>query len=448
MSLTTSLLDAQSRLAEIPDEMEAISKVAEDAGREMTDAELQSIEDGQTEFDKLSKTVVNLKKAVEAKETVQKANLTHELIASAQAKQTGQFGGTPTRLPAVASHQKSRYFKNNADAFNAGMWLGAVALKREDCKQYCREHGVGGYRAALEETTDTLGGFTVPTPLSNQIIDLVEQWGVYRMNTRNITMTSETLAVPVLVDEIVKGTKSGAIFYPGEGIAITPADRTFASVLLTAVKYAQLTLLSTELNEDSIISVIDLLVRDFARQFAYSEDLNAFIGDGGADYGGQTGIKAAILAGSTVTAANAAGITLLDFNSMAGKTPAYAGFSGKYYMNKQTWYEIVLPLLQAANGTDMRQIEEGGRPILNGDPVVITQVMEDPAAAAQVAVYGDLDLGSYMGTRRAVSIRTLTELYAASDQLAVIGTLRSNIQIHSVGTSTAAGAITNLITTA
>ena len=78
----------------------------------------------------------------------------------------------------------------------------------------------------------------------------------------------------------------------------------------------------------------------------------------------------------------------------------------------------------------------------------MTQAMETAGAGSQIAVYGDLDLGSYLGTARQVSIRTLTELYAASDQLGVIGTLRSATDIHSVGDATNAGAITNLVTTA
>jgi len=446
MSLQSSLISVQTRLAEIPDEMEAISAAAEAANREMTAEELASIQTLKDEFDERTKTCQNLKAAVAAKESIQKNRISSQLITGAPpATQQGAQAG----LPAVARHQRSKYFASNRDAYATGMWLGAVCMKKQDCRQWVEENGVGGFRDALEGGTDSLGGYSVPTPMAATIIELVEAWGVFRSNARNVTMTSQTLAVPKLDTTGMDGSPLvTSVFYPGEGGAITPGDVTFEQVLLSAVKYAQLTLLSTELNEDSVISVVDLLVRDFARKFAYSEDLNSFEGDGTATYGGITGIKASLQAGATITAANLAGITLGDFNSMAGRTKAYAGFSGRYYMAKQTYFEVVMPLLQAAGGTDMRQIEEGGDGVLNGDPVTFTQIMPVDGAGAQVAVYGDLDLGAYMGTRRQVSIRTLTELYAANDQLGVIGTLRSDSQIHSVGDATNAGAITNLIITA
>ena len=448
MSLRSSLLNAKTRLAELPAEMEAIAAASESEGRDLTAEEQTQIDECRAEFDKLSTTIAGLEKAVSAKEAIERRNITSEVVAGAQSQQHSQFGVTPAKVPAVASHQKSRYFSSNADAFASGMWLGATLMRKPQCREWCSQHGVGDFRSALEEGTDSLGGYTVPTPLSNQIIELVEQWGVYRGNARNVTLTSETLAVPKFDSDIAPGSALAHVIYPGEGGAITPADRTFSQVMLQAVKYAQLTLLSTELNEDSVINMIDLLVRDFARNFAYAEDLNSFLGDGTATYGGITGITNSLASGSLVAVANKAAISLADLNDMVGRTPEYAGFMGKYYMNKAVYYDTVLPLLQAAGGTDMRQTEEGGYRSLNGYPVVFTQVLPLDGAAAMPIIFGDLDLGCYIGTRRQVSIRTLSELYAANDQIGIIGTLRSDSVTHSVGTAGSAGAITAIQLTA
>jgi HK97 family phage major capsid protein len=94
----------------------------------------------------------------------------------------------------------------------------------------------------------------------------------------------------------------------------------------------------------------------------------------------------------------------------------------------------------------MRQIEEGGDLMFMGYPVTFTQVLEGdtPALSGLMAVLGDLDLGSYLGSRRQVSIRTLNELYAANDQIGVLGTLRSDSQIHSIGDADDAGCIVGL----
>ena len=70
----------------------------------------------------------------------------------------------------------------------------------------------------------------------------------------------------------------------------------------------------------------------------------------------------------------------------------------------------------------LRQIEAGGELMLMGYPVEFTQVLpgEGATATQMVIVLGDLDLGAYLGTRRTVSVRTLTELYAANDQIGVL----------------------------
>ena len=224
---------------------------------------------------------------------------------------------------------------------------------------------------------------------------------------------------------------------------------------MTAQKAAQLGILSTELNEDSVISIVDLLARDMARNYAYTEDLSCFLGTGVADTptgaGPITGIITALQAGAKVTTAVGAdkwgAVTLQNLLEMCGKLKQYPGIQPRWYMHSYGYYVAIMDLLIAAGGTDMRQIEQGGEMMLLGYPVTFTQVLANEAAATgdMLAVLGDLDLGTYLGTRRQVSIRTLTELYAAHDQLGVISTMRHDCNVHSVGDATEAGALVALI---
>ncbi len=62
-------------------------------------------------------------------------------------------------------------------------------------------------------------------------------------------------------------------------------------------------------------------------------------------------------------------------------------------------------------------------------------------------MFGDLRMGSIMGIRRSLTIKVLNELYAASDQVGLVATSRSDTQIFDVGTATTAGSIVGLYAT-
>jgi len=103
----------------------------------------------------------------------------------------------------------------------------------------------GHYQAQVEGTT-TAGGFLTPDLLSADLVYLREQYGIARQKCRIVPMTSDVQLVP-------NATASTTVVYPGENTAITPSDMTFAQISLTAKKMAILTIVSKELNEDSVI---------------------------------------------------------------------------------------------------------------------------------------------------------------------------------------------------
>ena len=442
MSLATQLQTLQGRQAEVGDEIEAVGTVAETEGRDLTDDDQKQIQALSDEFEANDSRIKSLKAALDAKHKIEAARITPQLLAQHdQGQSLAGVSAANAALPARVARVKSKVFNSTKECFEMGMWIGAKLMQKPDCVRYCRDNGVGDYRGAMEGGTDNLGGYTVPDPLAATIIELVERWGVYRQYSRNVTMTSDTLDVPRL-------DASLTVYYPAEGASLTASDLTFGQVNLIAKKYAQLAIMSTELNEDSVISMTDLITRDMARNFAYSEDLNSFLGDGTGTYGGITGINAALNAGATVTASGTSidSITLSDLQMMIGKVKEYGGISPRWFMHKYTYYNAVVDLLTSLGGTDMRQTEEGPEMMILGYPVTFTQVLPGDQASnnSMVAVFGDLDLGTYCGTRRQVSIRVLNELYAATDQIGIMGTMRADTQIHSVGDATEAGAITKL----
>jgi HK97 family phage major capsid protein len=447
MSLQDNLLAEQGKLATLADEMDAISAAASGENRELTADEVKLLESYPDKIDTSMAKCESLKKSVAA---LGKLHDRRTMVAPAPA----DFQPAATvRSPISTYAPRSRYFKSTLDCFQSGMFISATVGKQSKAIQYCRDNGVGSFANAMEEGTDTLGGFTVPDPLAATIIELFEQFSSFRSNARPWPMTSDTQRVPKLPElPRTEGhpDSSLTVVYPDEGAAITPSDLTFEQVSLLARKSAQLALWSTELDEDSLISMTDLLSRDIARNFAWDHDRVSFLGDGTGTYNSVTGVFEALQPGATVTlgagSTAATDIELVDLNKMLSILSDYPGLTPKYYMHKSVFWDVVVPLLQAAGGTNMPQIQDGPNLMLNGYPVVITQILPkaDAAAGTDLIVCGDLDLGAYSAIRREVRIRVLTELYAASDQLGIVSTMRGDSVTHSVGDADNCGCISKL----
>lgn len=439
-SLRKQLGDAQSRMAQINDELEAVGQTAREEGRDLTQEDEAVVEELTNEFEKKSKAVDRLNKLIDTTDRIAEKKMIPATLQAVDAMRTHNTPFDERQLvPARVRNQRSKHFDSTYECYQVGQWLSALC-GNQISKQWCLDKGMV-FRNDMEGGTPNLGGYTVPDPMAATIIRLVEEYGVFRRFARNAVMTSDTLDVP-------KRSAGLAMRYPSEGDQIIGSDLTFAQVNLVAKKYAQLAIMSTELNEDSIISMTDLITTEMAWNFALAEDTNSFIGDGSAAFGGITGILNALQAGALFAgpAGLWANIDLTTLEDMAGAVPEYSGLQTRWYMSRYAYFNVVVSLLNVAGGTDMRQIEAGGELMLFGSPVTFTQVLagRNGANGELAIVFGDLNLGSYLGTRRSVTIRVLNELYAASDQIGMVGTMRSDTQIHDVGDATNAGCIVGL----
>lgn len=330
-------------------------------------------------------------------------------------------------------------------AYKFGKWITGAIFGDEKSRQFCRDNGIE--IKAQSEGTNTAGGYLVPVEFSNDIIDLREQYGVFRRNTNVVPMMSDTKLVP-------RRTSGLTVYYPGEGVAITDSSKAWDQVSLVAKKYAVLTLYSSELNEDAMINIGDDLAGEIAYAFALAEDQNAFNGDGTSTYAGTTGIRQRITdvfsttdgKGQMIATGNAySEIVLADFHGTVGKLPLYARAGAKWYCSS-LFHETVMAKLQtAAGGNAVMDIAAGGVPRFLGYPVELTQVMPVAEANSQVVcIFGNLRLGSMLGDRRQLTLALSSEYKFAEDQLAIRGTQRVDINIHDVGSSSAAGPIVAL----
>lgn len=339
-------------------------------------------------------------------------------------------------------------------AYKFGMWFLATTGNRKAI-DWCAERGI---KAQVERDND-LGGFLVPDEFVPDVIVLREQYGVFRQRARVVPMSSDTRIQP-------KHSGGLTAYFVGEGQSITSSDASWGNVKLTAKKLATYTKMSSELNEDAAIEIGGYVAREIAYAFANKEDECGFNGDGTSTYGGIVGVREA-LKGLSTTIANISGLqvgtgnlyselVLSDFRAVIGLLPQYADTpSAAWFCHRTFYHNVMAKLADAAAGNTNDTLARGTGPMFLGYPVVFSQVMPKSEANSQVcALLGDLSQAAMLGDRRGIGIMLSEHDAFQTDELALRGTTRFDINVHDVGNATAtaadkrAGAVVGLITAA
>jgi HK97 family phage major capsid protein len=357
-------------------------------------------------------------------------------VASEAPKHEPWKAGGVTRNPFPGTKDEADY-----KAYAFGQWIRGTVLGNAKAAKWCSEHGV----KSQTEGTNSEGGFTVPEIVSSSLIWLRNEYGVARRYSRVYPMTSDVLNVP-------NASTSTTTYYPGEATAITASDIVFSQVALTAKKLAILTIVSKELNEDTVIDFGATLAQDFAYGLANAEDAAAFQGDGTSTYGSITGIMprikalsgtftsiASMVVGAAGSGTALSSLTLANWQSMVAKIQPYAT-QPRWYMNKSIFYNGVADKLIALGGNAIMDIQNayGAEPTLFGIPISFVQNMPSaPAASRDIAVLGDLSKGTAFGDRRGVSVEVSDQVKFIEDALTFKATERYAYNVFDVGNVTA-----------
>jgi HK97 family phage major capsid protein len=302
------------------------------------------------------------------------------------------------------------------------------------------------------EGTNTLGGYLVNDEFSNRMIDLREMYGVGRRVVHVEPMASETKTLN-------RRTGGLTVYSLGEGTAITESNATWDRVSLTAKKWGTLTKISSELDEDSIINLGDYLAGEISYAFAEKEDRCIFNGDGTNTYQNIVGIRQKLInvngvdegGGLILQTSNAfADITLGDFHRLIGLLPQYADTpAAKFVCHRTFWSQVMCRLAYGVGGVTKADVASAGDKTFLGYPVEISQVYPSSDTASVVyCTFGDHTKAGTFGDRRSTTVAFSSERYFDTDEIAVRGTTRFDFNVHDVGTSTAAGPVVGLVSSA
>ena len=367
-------------------------------------------------------------------------------------------GGSKIEItsPSMFRFGKLRSFtgKNaDSDAFTSGKWIMATMMNDANARQWCRDHGVE--MRVQTEGVNTAGGYVVPTVMETAIIDLRETYGMARQNCRVLPMTSDHTIVP-------RRTGGVTAYFIGETTEITASDKSWNQVELTAKKLAALTRMSSDLNEDTIISMADDLAGEMAYAFAVKEDECCMNGNGNTTYGGMSGLYNKFLAtyDATHTAgAIAAASTMLthascdaaDLASLMSALPVYARAGAKWHVSPIVKVSIFDRLVMAAGGNTNQNMAEKQPASYAGYPIVEWQSADgsDPwTTLYPTFFFGNMAMSSTLGDRRGITVKVSDQRYIEYDQIAIQATERFCINHHDLGDTSTAGPLVALLATA
>lgn len=339
--------------------------------------------------------------------------------------------------------RKLKAFKNNREAYDAGMFLRSIVSRTfkgerdAEAEMHCHRRGMD-VEAAAKEATGAAGGYLVPAPLAQTIIDVRENVGIARRVADIQPLTSETLSIP-------KRSGGLTVYYPDELATITDSTKNWGQVAINSRKRAVATKISQELQDDALISVTDNAFTEMAYALALQEDNELINGTGASTYGMVQGLLSAVGSAGVSTAAASttwAATTLAELMTAFSLLPDRFNRSPAIICSTNFWWGCLARLLAAGGGNGIAELQNGanGRTFM-GIPVYTTSQMPTATGTSQKCmIYGQFDMAVILGDRTGIRIGRDDSLGFLGDYTTLKATARYDMQVHEPGDGTNPGA--------
>ena len=267
---------------------------------------------------------------------------------------------------------------------------------------------------ALQEGTDSEGGYLVPDEFERTLVEALEEENVFRTLAHVIRTSSGDRKIPVVA------SKGSASWVDEEG-AYQESDDAFSQVSIGAYKLGTMIKVSEELLADSVFDLEAYISKEFARRIGAREEESFFNGDG---KGKPLGILAAAGGAEVgVTAASATAITADEVIDLFYSLKAPYRKNAVWLLNDATVKQI--RKLKDTTGQYLWQpsLVAGTPDTILGRPVKTSAFMPTAAAGAKTIAFGDFKY-YWIADRQGRTFKKLSELYAANGQVGFMGTQR------------------------
>lgn len=267
---------------------------------------------------------------------------------------------------------------------------------------------------ALEEGTDSEGGYLVPDEFEHTLVQALEEENIFRGIAKVIRTSSGDRKIPVVATH-------GTAAWLDEEEAYTESDESFGQVSIGAHKLGTMIKISEELMADSAFNMESYIATEFARRIGAKEEEAFFTGNG---TGKPLGILAAT--GGAETGVTTASATALKADEVIDlfyslKTPYRK--NACWIVNDATIKE--LRKLKLGTGEYLWQpaLTANTPDMILGKPVKTSAFMPTIEAGAKTVAFGDF--GYYwIADRQGRSFKKLSELFAANGQIGFLASQR------------------------
>ena len=369
-----------------------------DAAKQFLDAKrgadgMLSEEDTAT-YDKMEQDVMNLGKEIERLE--RQVAIDAELSKATSTPLTGKPG-------AKMGKDETEKTGRASDEYKGSFW-NAMRVKAP----------MPSVLNALQEGTDSEGGYLVPDEFERTLVEALEEENVFRTLAHVIKTSSGDRKIPVVA------SKGSASWVDEEG-AYQESDDAFSQVSIGAYKLGTMIKVSEELLADSVFDLEAYISKEFARRIGAREEESFFNGDG---KGKPLGILAAAGGAEVgVTAASATAITADEVIDLFYSLKAPYRKNAVWLLNDATVKQI--RKLKDTTGQYLWQpsLVAGTPDTILGRPVKTSAFMPTAAAGAKTIAFGDFKY-YWIADRQGRTFKKLSELYAANGQVGFMGTQR------------------------
>lgn len=267
---------------------------------------------------------------------------------------------------------------------------------------------------ALQEGTDTEGGYLVPVEFEKTLIESRDKVDPIFADAGKITLGSHEKNVPVVAS-------TGAAALIDEEGSYPDTDDSFSQVVFKAHKFGRITKASEELVADAVFDIESYL----------GKSLGTSIGKCQAGYywtGSGTGQPQGVCTGATVgvTTASATKITADEIIDLYYSLPEQYRANATWYFSDSTIKAI--RKLKDANGQYLwvPGIASSEPATLLGKPVKTSEYIEEIATGKVVGVFGDLKEAYKIADRQGVNFMRMNEHYATTGQVGFRANARSD----------------------
>lgn len=268
---------------------------------------------------------------------------------------------------------------------------------------------------ALQEDTDSEGGYLVPVEFERQLIQKRDKVDPIFSTARKITLGAHEKNVPIV-------SSYGAAALISEEGSYPDTDDSFGQVTFKAYKFGRIVKASEELIADSAFNIEGHLRDSHARSIGKAEATYFWNGTGSSQ---PQGVLTGAQTGVTTTANNkiTADEIINLYYSLAEQYRAEAAF----FFNDSTMKEI--RKLKDGNGQYLWQPGLAGTndaATILSKPVYTSEYIPAISSSAKIGVFANMQEAFWIADREGINFLRLNELYAATGQVGFRCSARSD----------------------